>query len=95
MYVIGHFSLVAFNSLSRSLIFVSLITMCLSMSSLSSSFLRLSVLPGLVDYFLSHVREISSYYFFIYFLKSFLSLFSFWEPYKVNIRLFNVVRKVS
>ena len=41
-------------------------------SSLGLSCLGLSVLPGL-DYFLSHVREVFSYYFFKYFLRSFLS----------------------
>ena len=75
-YVICHFSLVALNILSLSLIFVSLITMYLGV------FLLRFILPGtmhfldLVDYFLSHVREVFSYYFFKYFLDSFLSLFS-------------------
>ena len=64
---------VAFNILSLSLIFVSLITVCLSM------FLLVFILPGtpcflhLVDYFLSHVRKVFSYYLFKYFLRSFLS----------------------
>ena len=64
---------VAFNILSLSLIFVSLITVCLSM------FLLGFILPGtpcflhLVDYFLSHVRKVFSYYLFKYFLRSFLS----------------------
>ena len=34
----------------------------------------------LVDYFLSHIRKAFSYYLFKYFLRSFLSLFSFWNP---------------
>ena len=89
-YVICHFSLVALNILSLSLIFVSLITMYLGV------FLLRFILPGtmhfldLVDYFLSHVREVFSYYFFKYFLDSFLSLFSFWDPYNVNVGAFNV-----
>ena len=76
MYVICHFSLVAFNILSLSLIFIILITMCLGV------FLLGFILPGtlcfldLIDYFLSHVREIFSCYFFRYFLGSFLSLSS-------------------
>ena len=62
LYVICHFSLVAFNILSLSLIFVIVITMCLGVF-----FLGL-ILPGtlcfqdLVDYFLSHVKEVFSYY---------------------------------
>ena len=73
LYVICHFSLVAFNVLSLSLIFVSLIALCLGV------FLLGFILPGtmhfldLVDYFLFHVREVFSYYFFKYFLGSFLS----------------------
>ena len=73
LYVICHFSLVAFNVLSLSLIFVSLIAMCLGV------FLLGFILPGtmhfldLVDYFLFYVREGFSYYFFKYFLGSFLS----------------------
>ena len=45
----------------------------------------------LVDYFPSHVREFFSYYFFKYFLRSFLSLFSFRDSYKVNVGVFKVV----
>ena len=45
----------------------------------------------LVDYFLSRVRGVFSYYLFKYFLESFLSLFSFWDPYKANVGAFNVV----
>ena len=72
LYVICHFSLIVFNILSLSLIPVSLNTVCLSV------FLLLFILPGtlcfldLVDYFLSHVREVFSYYLFKYFLRSFL-----------------------
>ena len=60
-YVITCLSLVAFNILSLSLIFVSLFTVCLIV------FLLGFILPGtlcfldLVDYFLSHVRELFSY----------------------------------
>ena len=73
LYVICHFSLVAFNILSLSLTFVSLVIMHLVV------FLLGFILPGtlcflyLVDYFLSHVREVFSYYLFKYFLRSFLS----------------------
>ena len=72
-FYICHFSLVAVNILSLSLIFVSFITICLDV------FLLGFILPGtlcfldLVDCFLSHVREIPSYYLFKYFLRSSLS----------------------
>ena len=61
--------------------------MCLSVFSL------IFILPGilyfldLIDYFLYYVRQ--------YFLRSFLSLFCFWDPYKVNGDVFNVVPEVS
>ena len=72
LYCICHFSLVAFNILS--LIFFSLIIMCLGVCLLGF------ILPGtlcfldLIDSFLSHVREVFSYYLFKYFLRSFLFL---------------------
>ena len=74
LYVICCFSLVAFDTLFLALVFVSLITMCLSVF-----FLRF-ILPGplhfldLVGYFLSHDREVFSYYLFKYSLRPFLSL---------------------
>ena len=95
LYVICCFSLAAFNILFLSLIFVSLITMYLTV------FLLGFILPGnlsfldLVDYFLSHISKVFSYYLFIYFLRSFLSLFSFWDPYNMNIGAFNVVPEFS
>ena len=71
------FSLVAFNILSLSLIFVSLITTC-------PGYVPPWVYPAwdslwfldLVDYFLSHVWEFFNSYLFKYFLRSFLSLSS-------------------
>ena len=94
LHVIRHFSFVAFNVLSLSLIFVSLITMSLSM------FLVGLILPGtlcflvLADCSLFHIREVSSYYLFKYFLRSFLSLF-FWYPYNAKVAEFNLVPEVS
>ena len=82
---ICHFALVVFNILPLSLIFVSLITMCLAV------FLRGFILPGtlhfldLVDYFLFRLRQVFSYYLFKYFLRSFLSLFSFQDSYNMNL----------
>ena len=49
----------------------------------------------LADYFLSHVPEVFSSCLFRYFLRSFLSLASFWDPYNVNVGAFNVVPEVS
>ena len=46
-------------------------------------------------YFLSNVREVFDYNLFRYFLCSFLSLFSFWDPYNANVVAFNVVPEVS
>ena len=80
LYVICRFSIVIFSILSLSLTFVSLVIMHLVV------FLLGFILPGtlcflnLVDYFLSHVREVFSYYLFRCFLRSFLSLSSFWDP---------------
>ena len=76
LYVICHFSLVAFNILSLSLIFMfgCYVSRCVPPwvypAQNSLCFL------DLVDYFLSHVREVFSYYLFKYCLSSFLSVFS-------------------
>ena len=43
------------------------------------------------DCFLSHVGEIFTYNLFKYFLGPFLSLFSFWDVYNVNVGALNVV----
>ena len=43
--------------------------------------------------FFSHVGEFFSYYLFKYF-RSLLSLFSFWNPYNVNVGAFNIVPEV-
>ena len=86
LYVICWFSLVAFNIFSLPLIFENFITVYLCMFHLEF------ILPwdslcflDLGNCFLSHVRDIFSYYLFKYFLRSFLSLFSFWDPYNVNV----------
>ena len=50
---------------------------------------------NLANYFLSQPREVFSYYLFKYFLRSFLSLFSLWNPYNVNVGGFSVVPEVS
>ena len=82
--------------LSLSLIFVILITMCLSVFFLEF------ILPGTpctswtwLIYFFSHVLKVFSYYHFKLFLRTFLSCFSFWDPYNVNVGVLNVVLEVS
>ena len=47
----------------------------------------LSVLPGLINYFLSHISEVFNYNLFKYFLSPFLFLLFFWDP---NIRIIGV-----
>ena len=59
------------------------------------------ILPGtlcfldMIDYSLSHIREVFSYYLFKYFLRSFLSFFSFWDLYNENVGAFNVAPEIS
>ena len=48
----------------------------------------------LINYFLSHIREVFNYNLFNYFLSPFLFLF-FWDPYKSSVGAFNVVPEVS
>ena len=94
LYVICCFSLAAFNIFSLYLIFDSLINMCLGM------FLLIFILCGtlcfldLIDYFLSHSREVFNDNLLKYFLSPFLFLF-FWDPYNSNVGAFNVVLGVS
>ena len=88
------FPLVAFNNLSLSLIFVSLITVCLGV------FLLGFILPGtlcaywtwLTDSFpmLGKLSDIISSNIF----SGPYSFSSFWNPYNVNIGAFNVVSEV-
>ena len=49
----------------------------------------------LINYFLSHIREVVNYNLFKYFLSPFLFLFYFWDPYNSNVSVFNVVPEVS
>ena len=95
MYIICHLPFAAFNISSLSLMFVSLITMSWCVPPWVYPALDSLCFLDLVDYFLSHVSKVFSYYLFEYFLRSFLSLFSFWNPYNANIAVFNVVPKVS
>jgi len=58
LYAICHFLFVAFNVLCSSLIFVSLITMFLSVFFLGFLFPGTLCFLDLADYFLSHVQEV-------------------------------------
>ena len=49
----------------------------------------------LIDYFLSHIREVFNCNLFKYFLSPFLYLFFFWDPYNSNVGAFNVVPVVA
>ena len=69
--------------------------MCLSVFLLGSILPQTLCFLDLVDYFLSNVREVFSYYLLKYILKFFLSLFSLWDPYNVNVVAFNVVPDIS
>ena len=95
LYVICPFSLVDFNVLS---VFNFSLFDC-SVSQCVPSWVYLTWysqrFTDLAGFFLSHVQEVLSYYFFKYFLRSFLSFFSFWDPYHVIVGAFNVVPEVS
>ena len=94
LYAICHFSLVAFK-FYLSLTFVSLITVCLGAFLIGFIFPGTLCFLNLFDYFLPHVWDVFSYYLFKYFLRSFLSLFSFWEPYNANVGTLNIFPEVS
>ena len=48
-----------------------------------------------LDLSVSFLREVFGYHLFKYFLRPFLSLISFWDPYDANVGAFNVVPDVS
>ena len=80
--VICCFSLAAFNTFSLYLIFDSLINMCLGVLLLGFKPL---CFQDLINYFLSHIREVFNYNLFKYFLSPFLFLFFFWDPCTSNV----------
>lgn len=93
LYVIFQFFLVTFNILS--LIFVSLISLSRCVPPwVYPTWDCLSSLD-LADYFFSHVREVLSHSLFKYFLESFVSLLSFWDPCNANVGVCSVVPEVS
>ena len=89
LFVICYFSLVAFNIFS--LIFVSLINMCLDVFLLGFILCFLD----LGGCFLSHVRDVFGYFLFKYFLRSSLSLLSFWDHCNLSVGAFDIVPEVS
>ena len=68
--------------------------MCLSVFILGFILFGTLCFLDLVDYLFSHVREVFIYYLFKYFPESFLSIFSFWDPYNTNVGVFKVVLEV-
>ena len=94
LYAFCHFPLVAFNILSLSSIFVTLITMCLAVfllefilpATLCASWTWLTIsFPMLGEFSAIISLHISQVF----------SLFSFWDPYNVNVGIFNVVSEIS
>jgi len=96
LYVICCFSLVASNILSffNFCQFDHYVSGCETPPWVYLSWDSLCFLD-LGDYFLSHVQEVFSYYFFKYFLKSFLSSSSFWDPCNANVGAFNCPQVVQ
>ena len=84
LYVTCCFSFAAFHILSLYFVFVSLISMFLGMFLLGRLYPEWDsvCLLSLIDYFLFHVGEIYNYNLFKNFLRPFLFLFFFWDPYK-------------
>ena len=93
--VICCFSLAAVNIFSLYLIFDSLINMCLGMFFLGFIMYGTLHFLELIDYFLSHVRDVFNYNLFKYFLSPLLLLFFFWDPYNSNVGVSDVVPEVS
>ena len=95
LYVICCVSLAAFNIFYLYLIFDSLINMCPCMFLLGFILWNSLCFLDLIDYFLSHIREVFNYNVFKYFLSPFLFLFFFWDPYNSNVSVFNIIPEVS
>ena len=69
--------------------------MCLACFSLDLSLWDSLYFLDLIDYFLSHVRKVFDYNLFKCFLRLFLFLFFFWDPYNSNVGVFNIMSEVS
>ena len=92
LYLTCCFSLAAFSILSLCLVFVS----CLVCVSPWVYPVWDYLCPlDLIDYFLFNVREFFKYNLFKNCLLPFLFLFSFWDPYNLNIGGFYIVWEVS
>ena len=74
------FSLAAFHIFYLYFIFDSLINMYLAGFFLHLSCMGSLHFLGLIDYFLSHVKEAFNYNLLKYFLRPFLFFFFFWKP---------------
>ena len=85
LYVICCFSLAAFNIFSLYLTFDSLINMCLGVFLLGFSLYETLHFLDLINYFLSHTRDVFNYNLFKYFLSPFLFLLFFLDPYNSNV----------
>ena len=95
LYVTCCFSLAAFNILSLWLVFVSLISMCLGMFFLGFICMGLFAPLGLDELFPFPVGEIFNDNVFKNFPIPFLFLFFFWDPYNLNVGVFDIVPEVS
>ena len=95
LYVICCFSLVAFNIFSLSLIFISLITMCLWVFLLGFILCGTLCASWTWVFPFTKLRKVFGFNLFKYFLRPFLFLFSFWDPYNANIGAFNAVLEIS
>ena len=78
-----------------SLVFVSLISMCLGVFLLGFILYGTLCLLDLIKYFLFHVGEIFNYTLFKNFILPFLFLFLFWGPYNSSVGVFDIVSEVS
>ena len=67
--------------------------MCLGVFLLDLSCMGLSVLPGLDDSFLSHIRDIFNYNLFKYFLRPFFSCFSGTSLIRMLVRFFFIINE--
>ena len=95
LYVTCCFSLAAFYILSLYLVFVSLISMCLGMFFLGFICMGLFAPLGLDELFPFPVGEIFNDNVFKNFPIPFLFLFYFWDPYNLNVGVFDIVPEVS
>ena len=84
--------LVSYLCLQFSVVWLLCVSLC---SSLGFFCLGLSVLSGHGWVFPFPFRAVFIYYLFKYFLRSFLSLFGFWDPFNASVVAFNVVPNVS